>query len=831
MLRAGLARENYRGRRVAFPPGAALVACSLLALAPLAVLDDRADLDLLDPELRRWIVYVLGVALLGLLDDALGRGAAADTAARLARPRARRARAAASRPGRSRRSARWRSPPTRSPGAGREGLDYVADLALLLLATNLFNLLDLRPGRVEKVFALLLAGLCIGAWTAEPLELLGLFIGPVLVVAAFTLRERAMLGDTGSNLVGALAGVAMLVTLGETGRWIALALVAGADDLRGVSVDLGDDRVDSATALARLARQSESGRDEAMKPGETRFIFVTGGVVSSLGKGIAAASIGRLLVSRGFRVQLQKFDPYINVDPGTMSPFQHGEVFVTEDGAETDLDLGHYERFTDENTSRASNVTAGAVYNSVIRRERRGDYLGATVQVIPHITDEIKQRILIVAESQAVDFVITEIGGTVGDIESLPFLEAIRQLYSELGPKRCMFLHLTLVPYIGHAGELKTKPTQHSVNELRRIGIQPHALICRSEKGLDRDIRKKIALFASVPEEAVLSARDVDNIYKVPLVMRAEGADDLVLDHFGIEAPPPELGEWEELVRRADACEGTIRIALVGKYVQLADAYKSVIEALNHGGYPPRHQRRGRAGRLRGLRPRGDRRVGRRDPDPGRLRRARDRGQDRGGADRARAAASPTWGSASGCRSRSPSSPATSPAWTGANSTEFDPETPYPVVDLLPEQKEVSDMGGTMRLGADPVKLHEGTRAREIFGEAVIYKRHRHRYEVNNQLRRRLEDEGLVCERHLARRAPGRDHRAARPPVLRRLAVPPRVQLAPDPARAAVPRVRRRRRAARRRARRRPGDRGDRGRASGRGRGRATSAAKPDSAG
>src|SRR5438477_1104119 len=322
-----------------------------------------------------------------------------------------------------------------------------------------------------------------------------------------------------------------------------------------------------------------------MKPGETRFIFVTGGVVSSLGKGIAAASIGRLLVSRGFRVQLQKFDPYINGDPRTMSPFQHGEVFVTEDGAETDLDLGHYERFTDENTSRASNVTAGAVYNSVIRRERRGDYLGATVQVIPHVTDEIKQRILILAESQAVDFVITEIGGTVGDIESLPFLEAIRQLYTDLGPRRSMFIHLTLVPYVGHAGELKTKPTQHSVNELRRIGIQPHALVCRSEGGLERDIRRKIALFASLPEEAVISARDVDNIYKVPLVLRAEGVDDLVLDHFGLEGPAPALSEWEELVRKADACERTVRIALVGKYVQLEDAYKSPIEALTHGGY------------------------------------------------------------------------------------------------------------------------------------------------------------------------------------------------------------------------------------------------------
>src|ERR671936_226499 len=322
-----------------------------------------------------------------------------------------------------------------------------------------------------------------------------------------------------------------------------------------------------------------------MRPGETKFVFVTGGVVSSLGKGIAAASLAAILASRGVRVTNLKLDPYINVDPGTMSPFQHGEVFVTEDGAETDLDLGHYERYTDENTSRASNVTAGAVYNSVIRRERRGDYLGATVQVIPHITDEIKQRILIVAESQAVDFVITEIGGTVGDIESLPFLEAIRQLYTDLGPRRCMFVHLTLVPYVGHAGEMKTKPTQHSVNELRRIGIQPQALVCRSERGLEREIRRKIALFGSVPEEAVISARDVDNIYKVPLVLRAEGIDDLVLDHFGVEGPGPELGEWETLVRNADSCEGTVRIALVGKYVQLHHAYKSVIEALNHGGY------------------------------------------------------------------------------------------------------------------------------------------------------------------------------------------------------------------------------------------------------
>src|SRR6187200_1954488 len=476
--------------------------------------------------------------------------------------------------------------------------------------------------------------------------------------------------------------------------------------------------------------------------GETRFIFVTGGVVSALGKGITAASIGRLLVSRGFRVQLQKFDPYINIDPGTMSPFQHGEVFVTEDGAETDLDLGHYERFTDHNTSRASNVTEGAVYNSVSRREPRGDYLSATVQVIPHVTDEIKQRILILAESQAVDFVISEIGGTVGDIESLPFLEAIRQLYTDLGPRRCMFVHLTLVPYVGHAGELKTKPTQHSVNDLRRIGIQPHAIVCRSERGLERDIRTKIALFGSVPEEAVISARDVDNIYKVPLVLRAEGVDDLVLDHFGVEGPAPDLAAWEELVRRADAREGTVRIALVGKYVQLEDAYKSVVEALNHGGW---HH---------GVNVEVDL-VSSEELDVDALAGADgvlipggfgERGiEGKIAASRfARENGIPFLGICLGMQMAVVDYARYVCDMDGANSAEFDPETPYPVIDLLPEQKEVSDMGGTMRLGADPVKLHDDTRARALYGEAVIYERHRHRYEVNNQLRRRLEQAGLV---------------------------------------------------------------------------------------
>jgi CTP synthase len=482
--------------------------------------------------------------------------------------------------------------------------------------------------------------------------------------------------------------------------------------------------------------------------GETRFIFITGGVVSSLGKGIAAASIGRLLVSRGLEVQLQKFDPYINVDPGTMSPYQHGEVFVTEDGAETDLDLGHYERFTDANTSRASNVTAGGIYNSVIRRERRGDYLGATVQVVPHITDEIKHRIRLMAESSEVDFVITEIGGTVGDIESLPFLEAIRQFPVDVGRRRCMFIHLTLVPYIGHAGELKTKPTQHSVNELRRIGIAPDMVVCRSESALSGEIRKKIALFASLPVEAVVSARDVPDIYQVPIVFRAEGVDDYILrDHFGIDAPAPELLDWEAITRRAAEASRSVRIALVGKYVQLEDAYLSVVEALKHAGVhhgatvevewidsesvsdPAVAARLEQAGGI--LIPGG---FGGRGIE-GKIR----------AAQIARDHGIPYLGICLGMQIAVAEFARHVVGMEGANSTEFDPETPFPVIDLLPEQKEIADMGGTMRLGADPIKLHDSTRIRELYGEAVVYERHRHRYEVNNQLRRRIESAGLVC--------------------------------------------------------------------------------------
>jgi CTP synthase len=484
-----------------------------------------------------------------------------------------------------------------------------------------------------------------------------------------------------------------------------------------------------------------------MAQAETRFIFVTGGVVSSLGKGIAAASLGRLLVSRGLSVQLQKFDPYINVDPGTMSPFQHGEVFVTEDGAETDLDLGHYERFADANTSRASNVTAGGVYNTVIRRERRGDYLGGTVQVVPHITDEIKHRIQLMADSTEADFVITEIGGTVGDIESLPFLEAIRQFPVDVGRRRCVFVHLTLVPYIGHAGELKTKPTQHSVNELRRIGIAPDMVFCRSESPLSLEIRRKIALFASLPVEAIVSAYDVPDIYQVPLTFREGGVDDYILAHCGMQAPPPDLDGWAQIVRRAAHATHQVRIALVGKYVKLEDAYLSVAEALRHAGILH------------------DAKVAIEWVDSESVKEPEVRSQlsscdgilipggfgGRGfegkiaAAQIAREQRIPYLGICLGMHVAVSEFARHVAGMEGANSTEMDPETPFPVIDLLPEQKEIADMGGTMRLGADPVKLHDGTRVREIYGEPVVYERHRHRYEVNNHLRRRLEAAGLRC--------------------------------------------------------------------------------------
>jgi CTP synthase len=478
----------------------------------------------------------------------------------------------------------------------------------------------------------------------------------------------------------------------------------------------------------------------------TRYVFVTGGVVSALGKGIVAASLGRLLKARGLRVQAQKFDPYLNVDPGTMSPFQHGEVFVTDDGAETDLDIGHYERFIDVNLTRNASHTAGAIWDTVLRKERRGEFLGATVQVIPHITNEIKARIRAGAAAEPADVVISEIGGTVGDIESLPFLEAIRQFRREVGPENVLYLHVTLVPFIEAAGELKTKPTQHSVNELRRIGIHPDVVVCRSREELSPEIRDKIALFADVDARAVVACPDVPDVYLVPEVLREEGLDALVCEQLGLVTPPAELGEWEELTARSRELEGTVEIALVGKYVKLHDAYLSVHEALKHAGVHagcrvrvrwvdaenmPYHEAAELLDRVDGVLVPGG--FGSRGWEGKVLacRVAREHGI-------------PYLGICLGMHVAVSEYARNVLGLDGANSTEMDPETPHPVIDLLPEQKEVEDLGGTMRLGAQPVELVEGTRAREAYGEPVVRERHRHRYEVNNAYREALVDAGLV---------------------------------------------------------------------------------------
>ncbi|HEY4346020.1 MAG TPA: CTP synthase [Gaiellaceae bacterium] len=479
----------------------------------------------------------------------------------------------------------------------------------------------------------------------------------------------------------------------------------------------------------------------------TKYVFVTGGVVSSLGKGITAASLGRLLKARGLKVQVQKFDPYLNVDPGTMSPFQHGEVFVTEDGAETDLDIGHYERFIDENLSRAANHTAGSIWDRVLRKERKGEYLGSTVQVIPHITNEIKARIRSVAEVTDTDVVISEIGGTVGDIESQPFLEAIRQFRREVGSGNVLYIHVTLVPFIATAGELKTKPTQHSVNELRRIGIHPDVLICRSTEPLNREIRDKIALFADVDVEAVISAMDVADVYLVPKALQEQGLDRLVCEKLGLEAPDANLGEWDELVGRLGARRESIEIALVGKYVKLHDAYLSVHEALKHAGI-----HNGCNVRVRWV-----------DAENMTLDEARAELSSADGVLVPGGFGSRGWeGKILACRvAREDAIPylgiclgmhvAVSEfarhvcELEGANSTEMDPETPYPVIDLLPDQKDVEDLGGSMRLGGQAVELAEGTQTREIYrGKPVVSERHRHRYEVNNAYRQQLVAAGLV---------------------------------------------------------------------------------------
>jgi CTP synthase len=476
----------------------------------------------------------------------------------------------------------------------------------------------------------------------------------------------------------------------------------------------------------------------------TKYIFVTGGVVSSLGKGIAAASLGRLLKERGLRVTIQKFDPYINVDPGTLSPYQHGEVFVTDDGAETDLDLGHYERYIDESLSQANNITTGRIYLDVITKERRGDYLGSTVQVIPHITDEIKNAVARLSDGH--DVVITEIGGTVGDIESLPFLEAIRQFRRDVGRENAIFVHLTLVPYIAAAGELKTKPTQHSVRELMEIGIQPHVVVCRTEHPLDSDIRRKIALFTNVDPDAVIEARDVESIYEVPLEYRRQRLDDVVLDLLGIDAPKPDLSDWTELVERVkNPSRGQVRIAVVGKYTELVDSYKSVQQGLVHGGI---HS---------------DVNVsidwissedfeGRRDPSeladydgllvPG--------GFGPRGIEGmlevirwARENQLPFFGICLGLQCAVIEIARNACGLVGAHSYEFDEDAPHPVVGLMDSQRKITNKGGTMRLGAYPCRLVEGSRAREIYGTDEISERHRHRYEVNNDYREALSEAGL----------------------------------------------------------------------------------------
>ncbi|MGB1841975.1 MAG: CTP synthase [Longimicrobiales bacterium] len=478
----------------------------------------------------------------------------------------------------------------------------------------------------------------------------------------------------------------------------------------------------------------------------TKYIFVTGGVVSSLGKGIAAASIGRLLKERGLRVTLQKFDPYINVDPGTLSPYQHGEVFVTDDGAETDLDLGHYERFIDESLSQDNNITTGRIYQNVIDKERRGDYLGSTVQVIPHITDEIKGAISRLAADN--DVVITEIGGTVGDIESLPFLEAIRQFRVDVGRENAIFVHLTLVPYLAAAGELKTKPTQHSVRELMEIGIQPQVLICRAEQPLSKEIKRKIALFTNVETDAVLESPDLSTIYEVPLALKRQRADEVVMKRLGLtDLPDPDLTAWTDMVRRVQhPASGEARIAVVGKYTELVDSYKSVQEALIHGGiandvkvdidWVLSETFTGGEGieRLSGydglLIPGG---FGPRGVE-GMLQAIR----------YARENEIPFFGICLGLQCAVIEYARNVCGFEGAHSTEFDADSPHPVIALLDSQLQVTSKGGTMRLGAYPCALKEGSRAREIYAAPEISERHRHRFEVNNEYRDRLSDHGLT---------------------------------------------------------------------------------------
>ncbi len=479
-----------------------------------------------------------------------------------------------------------------------------------------------------------------------------------------------------------------------------------------------------------------------------KFIFVTGGVVSSLGKGITAASLGRLLKNRGYKVTIQKFDPYINVDPGTMSPYQHGEVFVTEDGGETDLDLGHYERFIDIKLTKSSNVTAGKIYWSVISKERKGDYLGSTVQVIPHITNEIKERLYRIAKEDNADFVIAEIGGTVGDIESLPFLEAIRQVRKEVGRDDVVYIHVTLIPYIAAAGELKTKPTQHSVKELRSIGIHPDVIVCRTEHEISPEMRDKLALFCDIDVKAVIQNKNVASIYQVPLMLEEEGLDKIVLEKLNLKNGRPDMSEWQAMVEKILHPQSAVTIAIVGKYVALQDAYMSVSEALRHAGIandaaiqikwvnaeeiepanvdlaacfegvdgilvPGGFGDRGIEGKIKAIRYARENKI-------------------------------PFFGLCLGMQCAVIEFARNVCGMADANSTEFNPQTGYPVIDLMPEQVEIEEKGGTMRLGVYPCKVMEGTFTYAAYQDEIIYERHRHRFEFNNAFRQPLGDAGLV---------------------------------------------------------------------------------------
>ena len=489
----------------------------------------------------------------------------------------------------------------------------------------------------------------------------------------------------------------------------------------------------------------------ASRPIETRHLFVTGGVASSLGKGLTASSLGRLLKLRGLRVTMQKLDPYLNVDPGTMNPFQHGEVFVTDDGTETDLDVGHYERFLDTELAGSANVTTGQIYSSVIAKERRGEYLGDTVQVIPHITNEIKSRILEMGGPE-IDVVITEVGGTVGDIESQPFLEAIRQIRHEIGRDRCFFLHVSLLPYIGPSGELKTKPTQHSVAALRSIGIQPDAIVCRSDRPISAGLKRKISLMCDVDEEAVVSAVDAVSIYDIPKVLHSEGLDAYVVRRLNLPFHDVDWHDWDELLRRVHRPARSVTIAMVGKYVDLPDAYLSPAEALRAGGFgndarvtirwvtsDDCQTPEGAARQLDGvdgvLIPGG---FGVRGIE-GKI----------GAVRHARTHGIPLLGLCLGLQCVAIEVARDLGGLEGANSTEFDPETPYPVIATMADQEDVvageRDMGGTMRLGLYPAALAEGSLVRELYGKDVVAERHRHRYEVNNIYRDVLEQAGLAC--------------------------------------------------------------------------------------